>query len=218
MKRVLFAAGTVLFCGFSFAAETRSAPVSIEANPADSLLWRTVKPGTRSLWWANPSGADSARLTVEGLCRTKSIDLAEGVESFAWTAPELSTEKDEDVYTFRLEFFKDGTLMSGETLEARGVGLVRGVGAQAETRVIANAEENSKWAKASGRKVVIPLWDETLVALSHDETPVEVPALPGWYGCVVQSGAATTLKVVTGAGTQVTSFAGGSDGLLLLVR
>lgn len=218
MKRVLFVAGTVLFCGFSFAAETRSAPVSIEANPECSLLWRTVKPGARSLWWTNPPGADSARLTVEGLCRTKSVDLADGVESFAWTAPELSTEKDEDVYTFRLEFFKAGALMSGETLEAQGVGLVRGVGAQAETRVIANAEENGKWTKATGRKVVIPLWDESLVALSHDEIPVDVPALPGWYGCVVQSGVTTTLKAVTGAGTQVASFVGGSDGLLMLVR
>jgi len=197
---------------------TLSAPVRIDANPVASLLWRTVREDQVRLWWENPALATSARLTIAGIKKTTTVELGSGVDEYLWTLPALSVDKDEDVYTVRLEFLNGDAVLADETLTATGIGRVRGVGRDAVTRVYGDGVANSRWGKCPSGKAVVPVWDSTTSGLKVNDQSVALPVIPGWFGCLLSFGETTTLALTTSAGEFSAGVSGVADGIIVFFR
>lgn len=202
-----------------FAGETVSkSGCRIDADPEGSLLWKTVLSDEIELFWRNPSFATSAKLSLVGIKDTRSVVFSKGETSYSFSLPPCSSEEEEDVYTFRLEFYNGDALLAGETIEAAGIGRVRGVGAGSGVRVIGAGDTDRSWKKVYGGKAVLPVWNVKTERMSVDGKSVEAFDVPGWYGVAVGSGVQKAVALCADAHTYDCTLLGVQSGLNIVIR
>lgn len=158
-----------------------SSPTRLISQPSTSLFWHTYFDGTSPIVWEWPAQALSARLTVKGKAGISVHVLDRTTSSFTPTPPESAS--DEDVLDLTLEFFASpdasGDPLENETLESRGLGIVRGTNG-ATTDLRRSDVSSRRWSKVRGTSVVLPL-PEGNVSLTCDGTPQAIAAAPGWF-------------------------------------
>ena len=163
------------------ASATMSTPTRLISAPESSLHWRTYLAVAEGFSWDWPKGSNSARLTTSGKGGVETRVFNRTVSAFAPTIP--AEIGDEDVLDLTLEFFASadasGDAMSGETLTASGIGIVRGVGgASLDFRAASDADR--KWSEVEARSAVLPVPDGT-TELSLDGVQITPDAVPGWH-------------------------------------
>ena len=165
------------------AVATMSPNSRLVPDPEHSLFWRTYLTEQGGITWEWPKDAVSARLTLTDRTGTHSDVLGRDVSSYvpAWPV----SAADEDVLDLRVEFFAaagaDGEAMSGETLEAHAIGLVRGVNGRA-TDLRCVAPSSRKWTKVAEGSRVFPIPDGA-TSLSCNGADRSFAFAPGWCLC-----------------------------------
>ena len=178
------------------ALATLSPAARLIPAPEGSLFWRTYMSSGAGITWEWPQGAVSAKLTVTGKSGTREVILTPDVTSYVPDVP-MSFE-DEDVCDFCIAFYAEegagGDPLPGETLEAKGIGIVRGVGGAA-LDLRSWGTSTKKWAKVTGMSAVFPVPQGT-TALSCNGIAQPVAFVPGWHLCSpIVSGAEWSLDV-----------------------
>ena len=196
-----------------------SPPARLVSDPANSLQWRTYCAGGDGIRWSWPDGALSAKLTVAGKSGAAEHVFAPGVDKFVPVLP--AVEGDEDVVDLTLEFYvsenASGEPMDGKTLNAEGIGIVRGV--NASEGVLRTSEAGGRqWCRIKDSSAVLPVPEGT-TSLTIDGTERAPAELPGWcLWAPIAADPAAALSLTSPSGTFESVLKCGLFGVLLYVR
>ena len=186
--------------------------VRVDANPEATFHWRTMD-GRCELNWVWPRDARSAKLTIEGL-KGREVHVF-GSATDSW--PFEPSGMDEDVYSFRLDFFPTdgatGDPIPGATLRAKGVGRVRTQSA----RVLPQGAADRAWTHAPMPRAVLPI-PLGATGLTRDGIAVETGAPPCWHGWSNIADGSQAAWSLAGAQPCDVLLRGISDGFRLFMR
>ena len=168
-----------------FAAANAAESILLEASPETSMSWHTLTAAKgQAVAWEWPAGALSARLTVvssDGTVVSEALnERSVGTCTFAPALPD--TAENERTYSLRLDFFMTsnatGTPITGETLTAENVGVVRGVDGAAGD-MIGRGTAASSWCYVRGGSAVLPV-PAGSTSLALDGKKVALDGSFGW--------------------------------------
>ena len=146
----------------------------VSLDNESAAIWRTAFSSTVNLKWKMPPTATKATLTVSSATKVASMaDLT--CESYALQLPTATSAKDENVYTFVLDF-DNGQSVTGQ------VGVVTSAAAGASATTSVRSAESSEWNRF--RRSAVALVPQGATGVTIDGAAA-VPYLGGAEGWCV---------------------------------
>ncbi len=193
VKTGFVCAGLCVIAGVCAAQGTATATVSTVfcADPANSLLWKTVTADNPSVALEWPGGAMRAVLTVAMSSSSKNYVISDtSLRSYALELSRPTDAQGERVVNLTLEYFNGATSLASVTAR---LGLVMGTTSGEQVPFVASTASR-RWTLAYS-PVVLPVpADTTSLSVDSSVVPVADYDVPGWYAWRASAGNYTFVR------------------------